>query len=477
MTDRFAGSASLPQVDGARPTPGALTSAPPRAWQPVLDGVERAEALAAVAEIANALAERPHDEVSLAGGSAGRAVLHARLADDDADQRDAALTCLRHAVPSLRTRGGPSSLHVGAAGIGWVLAHLRGSLLDARDRCAGLDRALLRLLDRQPWTGHVDLMRGLVGIGVYALERLDAPDGPRLLEKVVIRLAELAVRDGDDVYWWTPPEHLPHSARERSPQGHVDLGVAHGVPGEIALLGAACAAGVATGVARPLLDGAVRWLVQDGSAGEILPSWWTPDQEPTPARTAWCYGEPGVAAALLVAAHAAAEQTWEDAALQLARRAASRSVEDSRVVDAGLCHGAAGLGLVFARLHQLTGEQQLLDAARFWFRHVLDLRVPDTGVTGYTAADVDGLFSDPSLLTGATGIALALHAAATDREPTWDRILLLSTAAKPAAPPATLDTSPWPGSQTHDRRDTTMTASVSDDPRGGRDERSRTRPG
>lgn len=455
MTDRFAGSASLPQVDGARPTPGVSMSAPFRAWQPVLDPAERTEALTVVAEIADALAELPHDEASLAGGSAGRAVLHARLADADTDQRDAALTCLRHATPSLRTRGGPSSLHVGAAGIGWVLTHVRGSLLDARDRCTGLDRALLRLLDRQPWSGHVDLMRGLVGIGVYALERLESPVGPTLLERVVTRLADTAVRDGDDVYWWTPPERLPDLVRQRCPQGHVNLGIAHGVPGMIAMLGATCAAGVAPATARPLLDGAVRWLVRDGAAGEILPAWRSPDQQPELARTAWCYGEPGVAAALLLAARAVAEPAWEDTARRLARRATTRSIEDSGVVDAGLCHGAAGLGLVFARLHQATGEQQFQDAARYWFSHVLDLRVPGSGVAGYTAADVDGPVSDPSLLTGATGIALALHAAATDREPTWDRILLLSTAAHDATA-TPISASPWPGSQTHDGRHTTM---------------------
>ena len=33
---------------------------------------------------------------------------------------------------------------------------------------------------------------------------------------------------------------------------------------------------------------------------------------------------------------------------------------------------------------------------------------------------------DFSFLTGASGVALALHAATTDQEPQWDRLLLLS---------------------------------------------------
>lgn len=428
MIERVTGSNPSRDVMSASEPDGSLTGVSRCAWQPILEGAERNAARTVVEEVAEALTQRPQEGPSLAGGSAGRALLHARLASGDPAQREAAMTCLRHAVASLRTPGGPSSLHVGAAGIGWALAHLSGTLLDDRDRCTGLDRALLHLLDRRPWLGRVDLMRGLVGIGVYALERLDAPAGPTLLERVVAHLGDVATRERGDVYWWTPAEWLPEPVRRRSPQGHVDLGVAHGVPGVIALLGAACAADVGADTARPLLDGAVTWLLREGTRGDVLPSWRGSDQAPEPARTAWCYGEPGVAAALLGAARAAGEPTWEDAARRLARRAAARPVEDSGVDDAGLCHGAGGLGLVFARLHQATGEQQFHDAARFWFRHALDLRAPGTDVAGYTAAGVDGPVPDASLLTGATGVALALNAASTDREPTWDRILLLSTA-------------------------------------------------
>lgn len=411
---------------GARPRRSRGPHRP--AWAAVLDGATRDAALAAAEEVAEALAERPVEDPYLAGGSAGRALLHARFAGDDPAQRDAVLACLRHALPALRSRGGPASLYAGAAGIGWVLTHLRGSLLDDRDRCASLDRALLTLLHRRPWPGHFDLITGLTGIGVYALERLDTDDGPALLERVVARLAEMAVRDGDDVWWRTRPEWLADHARARSPQGHVDLGIAHGVPGPIVVLGAACAAGVIADAARELLAGAVGWLLRNGVSDEPLVCWRGPSVDSPPARLAWCYGAPGIAAALLVAARGTGEPAWEDAARRLARQAAARSVDDSGVVDAGVCHGAAGLGLVFARLHQATGDPELRDAARFWFAHTLALRERGTGIAGFTAEGVHGTTADPGMLTGATGIGLALHAAATNHEPTWDRTLLLSAA-------------------------------------------------
>ncbi len=196
----------------------------PARWGPVLAGREQDEALTVATAIAAELTTWPTTGATLAGGSAGRALLHARFADD-ADQRDAGRTALRHAVGSLRTPGGPASLHLGAAGVGFVVAHLAGDLLDRRDRCGGVDRALTSLVDREPWTGLLDLMRGLVGIGVYALERLEVPAGPQLLARVVEHLDQAALRTPDGRTWWTPAEQLPDpvpacvAGRPRRPRG------------------------------------------------------------------------------------------------------------------------------------------------------------------------------------------------------------------------------------------------------------------
>jgi hypothetical protein len=153
-------------------------------------------------------------------------------------------------------------------------------------------------------------------------------------------------------------------------------------------------------------------------------------------RSAWCYGDPGVAAALLGAARSVGEPTWEREALEIARAAAARPAEEAGIVDAGLCHGSAGLGHLFNRMYQTTGDEALGQAARFWFERTLAMRQPDLGVGGFPASSVreDGTRywrDDPGVLTGAAGVALALLAATTSIEPAWDRILLLSTRTRP----------------------------------------------
>jgi lantibiotic modifying enzyme len=409
-------------------------------WQTLLDGASNVSASESVQAILDDLETRgrePSGDFSLAGGSAGLAVLHGYLAQSERGHESDALArrCLQHAAAAVSERPGTASLYGGLTGVGWAMAHLRSRLpdVDREDDLGEIDEVLLDHLDQSPWRGEFDLIEGLVGFGVYALERLHRPAATACLERVVDRLAETAEHQGEGITWWTDPAWLPSETRAEFSGGYYNLGLAHGVPGVIGLLGQVCAAGVAHDEARPLLDGAGRWLLdQDGPDG--FSYWVVPGTKGNRARLAWCYGDPGVAAALLGAASHVEESAWESAALAIARRAAERPYEESGIKDAGLCHGSAGLAHLFNRMFQATGEPRLAEAARSWFEQTLAMRRPGRGIGGYEAWEPDGARSaDRGLLTGATGIALALLAATTDIEPLWDRMLLVSITPRSAS--------------------------------------------
>lgn len=426
-------------------------------WRPILGGAAREKALGVVDAIATEVrkialassleaaaesARRPAEEAPLAEGRAGLAILYGYLAaarPGDVD-REAAVRLLDQAADAVSSVRMPPSLYGGFTGVAWAMAHLEGRLADsgAGDANADVDDALIDFLGQSPWRRDYDLVSGLVGFGVYAIERLPRPTAVECLKRVIDRLEESAQRSPQGISWFTGPELLSAEQLERRPGGYYNLGVAHGVPGVIALLGAACAAGVARRKARALLDGAVAWLEAQrlpARAGSIFPALLGPGIEPVASRSAWCYGDPGVAAALLLAARSVAERAWERRALEIALRAANRAPEKVGVVDAGLCHGAAGLGHLFNRMFQTTGEKRLGQAARFWIRRALELRRPGQGVAGFSAWGLgeDGTrtwLADPGILTGAAGIALALLAAATPIEPSWDRMLLMSVPSR-----------------------------------------------
>lgn len=350
-------------------------------------------------------------DVSLAGGSAGVALLYAYL-DGIRRGRDYSMLAGAYLARALRQEDAPAvcpSLYRGATGVAWAAAHLQKEAA----LTGAVDRALASLLEHSPPKGDYSLADGLVGYGVYALERFGQPKAPVILERVVDRLDELAVRSEGGVTWLTGPGRLPPHLRARAPAGCYDLGLARGLPGAVALLAAAVRLDVNAGKARPLLDGAVRWLLAqqlEGSRTVCFPAWAAPSEVRRPARSGWCHGDPGVAAALLVAARAVQEPQWEREAVAIARRAAGRPPAETGVTDAAFCHGAAGLAHLFNRLHQATGDRELGLSARFWIEQTLALPRP----------------AGNGLLRGAAGVGLVLLAAATDLEPAWDRCFLLS---------------------------------------------------
>ena len=411
-------------------------------WQPLLEGDLAARAEDAVRAIAGALpAPAESAGFSVGGGTAGQALFYGYLAKSgDAAHAEQADQFLEHAVEALATSPSGPALYGGFTGVAWIAEHLDSVLsegqepdADGDDMNGEIDEAVLAMLDA-PWDGHYDLITGLVGLGVYALERVPRPSAVRCVEAIVDRLHETAESLGDEITWFTLPEMLPPRHREMYPRGYHNLGVAHGVPAVIGFLADACRLDIRAERARPLLDGAVRWVLSrqfPERRGARYPTVILPDGEAPPSRLAWCYGDPGVAATLLYAARAVGVEEWERAALDIAIHAARTAPEDAGIRDAGLCHGALGLAHMFNRIYQAGGGELFADAARSWYGQGLDMRRPERGIAGFESWEFGwdmkmSWQTDPGFMTGAAGVGLALLAGLTSVEPEWDRLLMVA---------------------------------------------------
>jgi hypothetical protein len=158
-------------------------------------------------------------------------------------------------------------------------------------------------------------------------------------------------------------------------------------------------------------------------------------------RSAWCYGDPGVAVALYSAARELADPDMARAALALARRSAALAPEVAIVEDTCVCHGSAGLGHLYNRLFQATGDEILREASLHWFRLALDSRRKGRGAAGFLFLGPKlspgtrlRACADRSFLNGTIGVAHALVSACSDKPPVWDRILLLDLSRLKALP-------------------------------------------
>ncbi|MDQ3913999.1 MAG: lanthionine synthetase C family protein [Actinomycetota bacterium] len=412
-------------------------------WRPVLEGDLAARALEAARAIGEAVAEAfdsgeaspERGDASLSRGWTGTAVTMHYLdrAFPGAGFGDVRAAALDRAAEAVAAQPMNVGLMQGFPGVAWAIEHL-GESSGADDANAAVDDALLAMGGAAAWNGLYDLVSGLVGVGVYALERLDAPSGRKLLELVVDALEESAEEADSGITWYTKPELIPPSARERVPEGYYNLGLAHGVPGVVGLLAHAHAAGVAPDRTARMLERSVAWLLAQAlppGGRATWPYFVGPGVEPQPARLAWCYGDPGVITVLLAAAGALDRADWEEAALAALERAAARPPGDSDVQGTSLCHGAMGLAHLWNRIWQGRPSETLRRSIEYWTRVALDRRVHAGGFAGYSVWRPDrdeegGDVQGPGLLAGGAGIALALVAAATSDEPAWDGHLLLS---------------------------------------------------
>jgi class I lanthipeptide synthase len=382
-------------------------------WEPVLDGELAQNALEAVHDIARAIAAMPVVDAP----ASDRALYWAYTCTAvDEPYAHAALECAIDDVVAELARAPHARLYDGGlTGMAFALTHVVDGY-----RLAVVDELLVRTLDVERWTGHFDLTRGLVGLGVYFLER-ESRDG---VSRVVEHLARLAVRSDAGTCWHTPPTLLHDVFHADWPDGHHDLGLAHGTSGVIAFLARAAAS---VDAARALCVDAIRWLAAQrrASGRNRFPAAIAPGRPPGEApRVAWCYGDAGVACALAMAA------AHLGIAGELARDVAADCTRaDANVDDTCLCHGACGLGHLLARLSHATGDGVLRAASRAWFARALAMR-RDDGIAGFAQRVGDSYLPLAGICDGAMGVGLALLAACTPNEPLWDRILLANVPAR-----------------------------------------------
>lgn len=374
-------------------------------------------------------------DASLATGTAGTALLHIELAlTGTGTWHDAHAAITRAAAGPVD--GSPSGclLH-GAPALAFVL---RAAQADGqpryRDAAADLNRHVNRIARQRlaaaqaritsgtpgTFTEH-DLFRGLTGLGTVLL-RTDPGSGT--LGDILACLITIVTRplslDGTPVPgWWSARDPDPLNP---TPGGHANLGTAHGAAGILAFLALTAISGHAADGQHEAITALRGWYdrwEQHDDDGSWWPEWLTRTELRTghpgqhrPGRPSWCYGTPGIARALQLAAIALGD-TRRQADAEHALATSLTPPRLAALTGAGLCHGIAGVYQTAARA---ADDALTPDIAS---------RLPDlaTRLDDHAASP-----AQPGLLTGTDGLRLALETARTGAPPRsgWDSCLLLT---------------------------------------------------
>jgi hypothetical protein len=250
--------------------------------------------------------------------------------------------------------------------------------------------------------GEFDVIGGWAGIRLAR-----CIDGPREADDALRALAWIL----DDQSRWC----CVHPIRGGAPEN--DLGLAHGAPGMLAAIALTIddSAYANETLARAARDIAESAYERDGV------TWWPYGKGVTdPARAAWCYGIPGVASALYVAAG-----TLRDDSLAAFAVAALEGLEriddaDSMIDEANLCHGRIGNALTVASVARPSGSAALQRVVERYVAAGLD-ELDATGGRCMSRQDDGAKYDTFNELTGSAGIVLALLTLAGEFDGAWMR--------------------------------------------------------
>ena len=388
-------------------------------------------------QLAQRVAQKDLNELSIGlhAGKAGMALYLAYYArhTDQEQYLDKSMELLQDCFSRMNEADTNYTLCSGIAGTTWVLAHLaRHDFIDAEvdETLKELDDFLLKTALEDIAEGQYDLLHSGLGLGVYFLERWLGGQRDNSLSRIIESLNQARVPDHKYRSW---PYNFSHNKGE----GSFNLGLAHGVPSIIGFLANCLAAGVPYDGLSELLEESVEWLLKQEIQEDRISCFATcmingqPDT--TDCRLAWCYGDLGIAATLLLAARASGRSDWKEAALRIMRKATQRPVDQSGVKDAGFCHGTAGIAYIFQKFHRAGGEDVFAQAAQYWYEETRRWQKADT-LSGYEfwtligPKETDmGWKEDVHLLDGLAGVGMAFLAEKDAELPMdWDRCFLLS---------------------------------------------------
>ncbi|MFD4567526.1 lanthionine synthetase C family protein [Streptomyces sp. NPDC058467] len=333
--------------------------------------------------------------LSLGAGLPGPALLYGELARSDQTYRPVAHRHISRAVQALPKPAG-TGLFNGPAALLAAAQTCAGSFDDYKSLRAALAQWLatvqLRRLKaaRRPDSravkepGEYDLITGLSGTTRLLLDSAaDAAENAAdvrmamtgSLEYLVGLARPIEVHGRQVPGWWLPAESLlTEQERGHYPDGFFDTGMAHGIAGVMAVLCSALAYGYEVPGQLSAINCMAEWLSHWAKPRSPKAGWpdrvalleqITDELRPRSAvQTGWCYGTPGVAAALYRAGALLNRPPWCEQAVAVLRVDLARAQTQWGLDGPTICHGYAGFLQTTARVASHSADADLIEGCR-----------------------------------------------------------------------------------------------------------------
>lgn len=316
----------------------------------------------------------------------------------------------------------PKTYINGLAGLGWAVNFIcRTSDFqeDANEILSELDELLLTVALEDLKHNNYDLLYGGVGYGIYFLDRLQSNiNSKEALAQILIHLNSIAVQEGNGIFW---------QSRENQKENTMDFSLAHGQAMILLFLRKLYQNDIQRDTTSKLINGLLNTF--DKYKVETVEGLIYPDAiekgEPIFSPLRWCHGHLGIALALWLTGTTIGNKEIVNNGIQAGLHAAKiRQYNKESIRTAIICHGTLGIAHIFNRFYQYTQVEEFKEAALFWYEESATILDSEIGFQDYNGEG--GYQIEHGILNGIQGIGLALLAAISEEEPTWDSCILLS---------------------------------------------------
>ncbi len=387
----------------------------------------------------------PNDSVNLFWGNSGVALFYHFLHKSTNEKKylEKAIKAIESAIES------SSQLHdketafcSGISGFAWVMNYLSKFdeyEIDCEEYLVELDSILLERVKKSKLEPVYDPMYGTLGYASYFLTR-NTETADLALAGIVDFLDTFKLIDETGITWESEKSFVTKPTLEKAIR--FNLGLAHGIPAILLLLGRIYERGICIERCKYLIEEGYKWLLAQHKRytteyqqfGDQFPHHIKTTGEMRQAKISWCYGDLSIAVALAQTAKRIGNNDMlafsKYVGLKTAEQVPKRVLETS---DIGICHGSAGNGYMFYKLDKIFNEDIFKGASILYYNFLMRQRSEGYGVAGFrswhynSTTEKQEQRDDASMLTGGAGIGLCLLSALYNTDDTyWDNCFLLS---------------------------------------------------
>jgi lantibiotic modifying enzyme len=354
--------------------------------------------------------------ISLLSGISGTALFLSIVYQIDKQEiyKEATLKLLAQTISNIENAESILATHCdGIAGWGWLLNYLKKAEIvgtEYDEYLQEVEFVLESSLSEYLENLDFDLLHGAMGLGLFFLERqrLD------LVANIINALEGACIKSEREFKWKRFDKYVLK-------EDIYDFGLAHGNAGILYFLNKCYGQGVLPELCKEMITGLCQFFLNNIQESEIHNSYFpssvktadyaTPQQHANNSRLAWCYGDAGILYTLLSCAYSINDEQLKEICIALLINTTERrSGIVTKVTDAGLCHGAGGLALIFLKLAKLTGKKEFHQTAEYWISSTLEMGSDvQKGAAGYLFdMGKAGWLINYDYLTGLTGVGAIL---------------------------------------------------------------------